>query len=341
MAQRMPRIARSSITRRSRPERQGRQPLKPGSSGTVRVILRAATRSSNELLEVRATCISVTATLRLLLAWKLPWVSPRGGTRLGVRARATCPKRADCLRRPRCIHIARSGDGSHRRAVLADSAARGPLATLIRSIDSTRERVMTTTVRKGQWTGTLERVEFSRRFRNAFVDPAFRSEDAAIDKLEAIAWDAYADGRKAPITRKAGRGFADPDYELSVEWFETRERLQQAQKVWADPKTKTRALVICGSPRNDGTCPGEISKTFRLAGLRERGAGRGEDRGRFPRPQPARLRLRPRTSIPARAACRPRCRSAIGPAAATRTIRSTRSTTGWPRSTSAGSRRTR
>lgn len=23
--------------------------------------------------------------------------------------------------------------------------------------------------------------------------------------------------------------------------------------------------VICGSPRNDGTCPGEISKTFRLA----------------------------------------------------------------------------
>jgi len=25
--------------------------------------------------------------------------------------------------------------------------------------------------------------------------------------------------------------------------------------------------VICGSPRNDGTCPGEISKTFRLAGL--------------------------------------------------------------------------
>ena len=25
--------------------------------------------------------------------------------------------------------------------------------------------------------------------------------------------------------------------------------------------------MICGSPRNDGTCPGEISKTFRLAGL--------------------------------------------------------------------------
>ena len=126
---------------------------------------------------------------------------------------------------------------------------------------------MTTPVRKGQWTGKLERMEFRRRFRNAFVDPAFRSEDAAIDTLEAIAWDAYEHGRKAPITRKAGPGFADPDYDLSVEWFETRERLKQAHEVWADPKTKTRALVICGSPRNDGTCPGEISKTFRLTGL--------------------------------------------------------------------------
>ena len=109
---------------------------------------------------------------------------------------------------------------------------------------------MTTPVRKGQWTGKIERMEFRRRFRNAFVDPAFRSEDAAIDTLEAIAWDAYEHGRKAPITRKAGPGFADPDYDLSVEWFETRERLKQAHEVWADPKTKTRALVICGSPRN-------------------------------------------------------------------------------------------
>jgi hypothetical protein len=33
----------------------------------------------------------------------------------------------------------------------------------------------------------------------------------------------------------------------------------------AGPASPTRALVICGSPRNDGTCPGEISKTFRLA----------------------------------------------------------------------------
>jgi hypothetical protein len=74
---------------------------------------------------------------------------------------------------------------------------------------------MTTQVRKGQWPGKLERAEFARRFRNGFVDPAFRAEDGAIARLEAIAWDAYEQGHKAPHTRKVGPGFADPDYDLS------------------------------------------------------------------------------------------------------------------------------
>jgi multimeric flavodoxin WrbA len=30
-----------------------------------------------------------------------------------------------------------------------------------------------------------------------------------------------------------------------------------------------RVLVICGAPRNDGSCPGEMSKTFRLAKIAE------------------------------------------------------------------------
>lgn len=33
------------------------------------------------------------------------------------------------------------------------------------------------------------------------------------------AWDAYSHSRKSPITRKAGPGFADPDYEISVDWL--------------------------------------------------------------------------------------------------------------------------
>lgn len=122
-----------------------------------------------------------------------------------------------------------------------------------------------TTVRKGQAPGPLDRAEFALRFRQRFYDPAFRAEDAAIARLEAIAWGAYADGRKAPVTRKAGPGYADPEYELSVEWLAARERIDAARKAWSDPAMPTHALVICGSPRNDGSCPGEISKTFRLA----------------------------------------------------------------------------
>ena len=84
---------------------------------------------------------------------------------------------------------------------------------------------MTTQVRKGQAPGHLERGEFAVRFRDSFVDPAFRAEDGAIARLEEIAWHAYSDGRKSPITRKAGPGYADPDYDLSVDWIETKERL--------------------------------------------------------------------------------------------------------------------
>jgi len=122
-------------------------------------------------------------------------------------------------------------------------------------------------IRKGQAPGRLVRAEFSVRFRAAFIDPAFRAEDEAIAKLEEIARQAYSDGRKAPFTQKAGPGYADPDYELSSEWIATRQRLDAAQQCWADPATPSRVLLICGSARNDGTCPGEISKTFRLLGI--------------------------------------------------------------------------
>ena len=120
-------------------------------------------------------------------------------------------------------------------------------------------------IRKGQAPAQLERDEFSARFRAAFYDPAFRAEDQSIERLEEIAWQAYAEGRKAPMTEKAGVGYADPDYDLSSEWVATKKRIDEAAIAWADPATQSRVLVICGSARNDGTCPGEISKTFRLS----------------------------------------------------------------------------
>ncbi|HEX2543650.1 MAG TPA: NADPH-dependent FMN reductase, partial [Ramlibacter sp.] len=108
---------------------------------------------------------------------------------------------------------------------------------------------------------------FRERFRAHFFDPAYRAEDAAISRLEEIAWEAYNDGRKAPVTRKAGPEFQDPDYELSVEWYEARNRIRVAQARQAEPDSRSRVLVINSAPRNDGTCPGEMSKSFRLARL--------------------------------------------------------------------------
>ena len=121
-----------------------------------------------------------------------------------------------------------------------------------------------TEIRKGQAPAVLTRDQFHQRFIESYLDPAFRAEEDAISRVEAIAWQAYEEGRKAPITRKAGAGFADPDYDMSVEWLETKSRIDQAQKAWGDVATKSRVLLICGSARNDGTCPGEISKTFRM-----------------------------------------------------------------------------
>src|SRR5947207_2065874 len=122
-------------------------------------------------------------------------------------------------------------------------------------------------VRKGQAPPTHQRDEFHRRFMQAFFDPAFQAESDALARLEEIAWQAYNEGRKAPVTHKAGPGFADPEYELSDQWRATRDRLIAAQGRWSQPDTPTRVLVICGASRSHGSCPGEVSKTWRLAKL--------------------------------------------------------------------------
>ena len=84
-------------------------------------------------------------------------------------------------------------------------------------------------VRKGQAPEMLSREEFGLRFRAPYLDPMFDTEVEAIARLEEIAWQTYSDGRKSPITSKAGAQFADPDYGLSVEWLATKERLEKAQ----------------------------------------------------------------------------------------------------------------
>ena len=119
-------------------------------------------------------------------------------------------------------------------------------------------------VRKGQAPPVLTRAAFHERFMESFVDPAFLSEAEAISRVEAIAWDGYQQGRKSPVTRKAGAGFADPDYDLSVDWLQTKSRIEKAEIAWHKKTSASRVLLVCGSARNDGSCPGEISKSWRL-----------------------------------------------------------------------------
>lgn len=122
-----------------------------------------------------------------------------------------------------------------------------------------------TDVRKGQYPGKLSREAFRAHFEKSFVDPLFAPEREAIDRLETIAWNAYSQSRKAPVTRKAGPGFADPNYDLSLDWIAAHEALIAAEKRQKDAASPSRVLVICAAARNDGTCPGEMSKSYRLA----------------------------------------------------------------------------
>jgi multimeric flavodoxin WrbA len=121
-----------------------------------------------------------------------------------------------------------------------------------------------TEIRKGQAPAPLGRAEFRLQFMRSFYDPAFGQVKEALAQVEEVAWHNYHAGRKAPVTQKAGSEFADPDYDLSVEWKATRDRLLAAEKAQKDPGSRSRVLLINGAARNDGTCPGEISKTFRM-----------------------------------------------------------------------------
>jgi len=119
-------------------------------------------------------------------------------------------------------------------------------------------------VRQGQPDPRLDRTAFAARYRERFYDPAFDARASEIDHLIDVAWRAYDEGRKSPRTHPAGAGFADPAYELSDEWRATRDALHDAERRQRDPATRSRVLLICGSPRSEHTCPGEMSKTFRL-----------------------------------------------------------------------------
>jgi multimeric flavodoxin WrbA len=118
--------------------------------------------------------------------------------------------------------------------------------------------------RKGMPGVQLDEAEFKRRFLSQYVDPAFQALKPELERIAAAAWDGYANSRKSPDTRKAGPEFADPDYDLAEDWIAARDAINRAQKRFEDPSANLRILIINGSSRSEHTCPGEMSKSWRL-----------------------------------------------------------------------------
>jgi multimeric flavodoxin WrbA len=121
--------------------------------------------------------------------------------------------------------------------------------------------------RKGMQSPSLSEAEFKLRYRHQFADPAFAAVEGEIERIAAVAWEAYRDSRKSPVTVKAGPEFSDPEYELSVDWLAARETVHLAQRRHEDRAVRPRILIINGSSRSEHTCPGEMSKSYRLCDI--------------------------------------------------------------------------
>ena len=122
-----------------------------------------------------------------------------------------------------------------------------------------------TTVRRLTQYVPLTREEFRRRFFERFYDPAFDALRGELEKVFELAWDGYIKYRKSPRTQAAGAEFSDPAFQLPVEWLQTRSAIRAAQKRQSDAASPSRILLVSGATRSEHTCPGEVSKTRRLA----------------------------------------------------------------------------
>jgi multimeric flavodoxin WrbA len=122
-------------------------------------------------------------------------------------------------------------------------------------------------IRKLQPSTKLSREEFARRIGERFYDPAFDSVRDEIERVIDVAWQGYDEYRKNPRMRKAGAGYADPDFDLPIEWLETRDAMLAAQRQHDNPRAPRRVLLVSAAARSNETCPGESPKTYRLAEL--------------------------------------------------------------------------
>ena len=162
--------------------------------------------------------------------------------------------------------------------------------------------------RKGMPDPSLDESEFKSRFHSQFKDPAF-------DAAQPTSWTASrappgtptAITARAPRTRKAGPGYADPDYDLAVDWIAAREAILDARSAGTTTRLARRASCWSTAPsRSEHTCPGEMSKTWRLVEIAREVLERRRHRGRASSTSAGSPPSTGGTSIPARPASRPR-----------------------------------
>ena len=123
---------------------------------------------------------------------------------------------------------------------------------------------------KGSPSVTLNRKEFVLRFHRRHKDAVFEAIPGELEAVAAAAWDGYIKYRKNAHKRPAGKRFAEPAFGLSVDWLNTHKRIQEAERAQRRKSSRSRILLINGSARSSQTCPGEMSKSYRLAQIAKR-----------------------------------------------------------------------
>ena len=119
-------------------------------------------------------------------------------------------------------------------------------------IRATRSEANMTKPRRGQFGQMLSREEFHQRFHGSFGHPSYEEIKEALATVEETAWNNYINEHKLALTEKAGSDFADPDYDLSVEWKQTRDRLIAAETVQKNTSTRSRILRACAKATHAG-----------------------------------------------------------------------------------------
>ena len=82
--------------------------------------------------------------------------------------------------------------------------------------------------RQTEWV-PLTKEQYRERFYARFYDPAFDGVKAELEKVFEKAWDGYIVYRKSPRKKPADKGFADPKFELPIEWLEARSAILAAE----------------------------------------------------------------------------------------------------------------